>query len=62
MVFEAPRLFFWRHLEGLSVEKRDLYINARKVGSFTQVGEKELGEFFFTDRPSVGGCAPSLGR
>lgn len=46
MVFEAPRLFFWRHLEGLSVEKRDLYINARKVGSFTQVGEKELGEFF----------------
>ncbi len=46
MVFEAPRLFFWRHLEGLSVEKRDLYINTRKVGSFTQVGEKELGEFF----------------
>lgn len=46
MVFEAPRLFFWRHLEGFSVEKRDLYINARKVGSFTQVGEKELGEFF----------------
>lgn len=46
MVFEAPRLFFWRHLEGLSVEKRDLYVNSRKVGSFTQVGEKELGEFF----------------
>lgn len=46
MVFDTSRLFFWRHLDALTVEKRDLYVNSRKVGTFTQVGEKELGEFF----------------
>ncbi len=46
MLLDTPRLFFWRHLDSLVVEKNDLFVNSRKVGTFTQVGEKELGEFF----------------
>lgn len=46
MLLDTPRLFFWRHLNSLAVEKNDLFINSHQVGTFTQVGEKELGEFF----------------
>lgn len=46
MLLDTPRLFFWRHMDSLVVEKSDLFVNSRKVGTFTQVGEKELGEFF----------------
>lgn len=46
MVFESPRVFFWRHFEAINVHKRELHINRRKIGSLTQVGEKELGAFF----------------
>mgnify|MGYP001031480865 CR=1 FL=1 len=44
-LMDSPRLFFWRHTEALSLSKRDLYINGRKIGALTQVGEKELGPF-----------------
>lgn len=44
-LMDSPRLFFWRHAETLSLTKRDLYINGRKIGALTQVGEKELGPF-----------------
>lgn len=46
MLLDTPRLFFWRHLNSLAVERNDLFINSHQVGTFTQVGEKELGEFF----------------
>lgn len=46
MVFHTPRLLFWRDLESVALERRDLYVNSRKVGSFTLMGEKELGQFF----------------
>lgn len=45
VLMDSPRLFFWRHAETLSLSKRDLYINGRKIGALTQVGEKELGPF-----------------
>lgn len=44
-LMDSPRVFFWRHAETLSLSKRDLYINGRKIGALTQVGEKELGPF-----------------
>lgn len=45
MVFDAPRIFFWKHLSSVAVEKRDLYVNSRKIGSFTQLSDKELMAF-----------------
>ncbi len=45
MVFDTPRLFFWRHTQELHVEKRDLFVNSRKIGSLTQLGSKELTPF-----------------
>lgn len=60
MVFETPRLFFWRHLDSLAVEKRDLFVNLRKVGTFTQVGEKELGEFFSVINEALGDARRGL--
>lgn len=46
ILMDSPRLFFWRHAETLNLTKRELYIDGRKIGSLTQVGEKELGLFF----------------
>lgn len=60
MVFDTPRLFFWRHLDSLAVEKRDLFVNSRKVGTFTQVGEKELGEFFSVINEALGDARRGL--
>lgn len=45
MVFDAPRIFFWKHLISVAVEKRDFYVNSRKIGSFTQLSGKELMAF-----------------
>lgn len=56
----APRLFFWRHLDSLAVEKSDLFVNSRKVGTFTQVGEKELGEFFSVINEALGDARRGL--
>lgn len=61
MVFDSPRLFFWRHLEALAVQKRDLFVNSRKIGTFTQVGEKELGEFFSVINKALGDARRGLG-
>lgn len=60
MVFDMPRLFFWRHLDSLAVEKRDLFVNSRKVGTFTQVDEKELGEFFSVINEALGDARRGL--
>lgn len=60
MVFDSPRLFFWRHLDSLAVEKSDLFVNSRKVGAFTQVGEKELGEFFSVINEALGDARRKL--
>lgn len=60
MVFDAPRLFFWRHLDSLAVEKSDLFVNSRKVGTFTQVGEKVLGEFFSKINEALGDARRGL--
>lgn len=46
MVFDTPRLFFWRHTQELHIEKRDLFVNSRKIGNLTQLGSKELAPFF----------------
>ncbi len=60
MVFDSPRLFFWRHLDSLAVEKSDLFVNSRKVGAFTQVGEKELGKFFSVINEALGNARRGL--
>lgn len=69
MVFDAPRIFFWKHLIAVTVEKRDLYVNSRKIGSFTQLSDKELKAFFsvinsaLSEARSLGGSklgSPSL--
>ena len=46
MSMESSRLFFWHQTQSVKLVKRDLYVNDRKVGTLTQVGEKELGPLF----------------
>lgn len=60
MLLDTPRLFFWHHLDSLAVEKNDLFVNSRKVGTFTQVGEKELGEFFSVINEALGDARREL--
>ncbi|MEC4167344.1 hypothetical protein VSQ82_08825 [Pseudomonas sp. MS-1(2024)] len=45
MLFDTPRIFFWKHMISVAVEKRDFYVNSRKIGSLTQLSDKELMAF-----------------
>ncbi|MGQ7248133.1 hypothetical protein ACUN9Y_12420 [Halomonas sp. V046] len=46
-MMDSPRLFFWKNIQKISIQKKKIFINGRGVISLAQLGEKELGAFFY---------------